>query len=120
MPSIEKDDSRGEPQAVATSIDASEEQSNPETTEHAGEVKRQQMDHIAEQGHVESVHDRLVIKPITVQEAMKTPETKAAVDEEWIKKLRQCQVRPKSEVVHQTKEDGKLFMFASLMDSSHL
>ena len=35
LPCIEKDDSRGEPQAVATSIDASEEQSGQEIQAHA-------------------------------------------------------------------------------------
>ena len=39
-PCIEKDDSRGEPQAVATSTDASEEQSDSENTGACGKVVR--------------------------------------------------------------------------------
>ena len=43
-------------QAVATSVDASEEQSDSENTGARGKVKRQQMDHIAEKGCVGSCH----------------------------------------------------------------
>ena len=41
VPCIEKEDSRGKPQAVATSIDASEEQSDSENTGACGKVKGQ-------------------------------------------------------------------------------
>ena len=48
MPCIEKHDSRGGPQAVATSIDASE--SDSENTGACRKVKHQHMDRIAEKG----------------------------------------------------------------------
>ena len=44
-------------------------------------VRRQHMDHIAENGHVGSFHNVLVQKPVSFQEAMKIPEAKAAVDD---------------------------------------
>ena len=52
MPCIEKNDSRGEPQATATSVDASEEQSDSENTGAFWRVKRQHMHHIAGKGYV--------------------------------------------------------------------
>ena len=54
--------------------------------EHAGAcrtVKRQHMDHFAEKTFVESFHYGLVHKPVSIQEAMKIPEAKTAVDKEW-------------------------------------
>ena len=50
--------------------------------EHGGKVKRLHMDHIAEKD-VGSFHCGLVHKPVAFQEALKIPEAKAAVDEEW-------------------------------------
>ena len=51
MPCMEKNDCKREPQAIATSIDASEEQS---------------MDHIAEEVSVGSFHYGVVHKPVSV------------------------------------------------------
>ena len=39
--------------------------------------------HIAEKGYVGSFHYGLVHKPVSLHEAMKIPEAKAAVDKEW-------------------------------------
>ena len=121
MPCIEKDDSVGESQAVATSIDASESDSGACRT-----VKRQHLDHIAEKGYVGSFHYGLVHKPVSVQEAMEIPEAKAAVDKEWCKLIQKIiawdvkKVRSKSEVIHQAKKDGKPVHFANLMDLGHV
>ena len=52
MPYIEKKDSRGEPQAIVTSIEASEQQSDSDDTGACGKVKRQRVDHIAEKRYV--------------------------------------------------------------------
>ena len=71
MPCIEKEDSRGEPEAVANSIDASEEESDAANTGACGKVKRQHMDHIAEKGNVGSFHCGLVHKPVSIHEALK-------------------------------------------------
>ena len=56
MPCIEKEDSRGEAQAVETSIEASEEQSDSEKTGACWKVKWQHMDRIAEERQVGSFH----------------------------------------------------------------
>ena len=77
---------------------------NPENTGACGRVKRQHMDHIAEKDHVGSFHYGLVHMPASIQEAMKIPEAKSAVDKEW-DKLQTIpawdvnKVRPKSEVI---------------------
>ena len=68
----------GELQAIVTSVDASEEQSDSENP--GAKVKRQQMDHIAKEEHVGSCHYGLVHEPVSIQEAMKIPAAKAAVD----------------------------------------
>ena len=112
LPCIEKDDSRGEPQAVATSIDCSEGQSDSENAGVCGKVKRQHTDHIAEEGYVWSFHNGLVHKPDCIQEVMMIPEARAAVDTEWNKSKATPvwdvnKVRPKSEVIRQARKDGK-------------
>ena len=81
LPSIEKDDSRGTLQALVTSIDVSEERLDSENAGACGRVKREHMDHIAEKGYVGSFHCGLAHKPVSMQEATKIPEAKAAVDE---------------------------------------
>ena len=63
MPCIEKDD-----QAIATSIDANEEQSDSENTRTYGKIKRELMDHIAEKKYVGSFHTDLVHKSTSIQE----------------------------------------------------
>ena len=68
--------------------------------------------HRRKKGYVGSFHYGLVHKPVFVQEAMKIPEAKSAVEEEWheldtvpawdVKKA-----RPKSEVIRQAKKEWK-------------
>ena len=76
----------GELQAIVTSVDASEEQSDSENPGACGKVKRQQMDHVAEEGYVGSCHYGQVHEPVSIKEAMKIPAAKAVVDKnmEWI------------------------------------
>ena len=83
MSCIETEDSRWKPQASATSIAASEEQSDSENTGACRKVRRQHMDHIAEKKYVGSFQNGLVHTSGSIQEAMKIPEAKAAVDKEW-------------------------------------
>ena len=52
----------------------------PQNTDHE--------DHIVEQGFNSMSHYFLVHKPIPCPKAMKIPDAKAAVDNEWDKKLR--------------------------------
>ena len=72
-------DSRREPQAIVTKVDASEEQSGSENTGACGKAKRQQMDHIAEK-YVGICHYGSVHELVFIQEALKIPEAKATVD----------------------------------------
>ena len=74
---IEKEDSRGKPEAVANSIDASEEESDSANTGACGKVKRQHMDHLAEKGNVGSFHCGLA----SFYSRSFEDEAKAAVDE---------------------------------------
>ena len=121
MPCIEKHDSGGESQAVATSIDASESDSGACRT-----VKRQHLDHIAEKGYVGSFRDGLEHKPVSVQEAMEIPQAKAAADKEWDELVSKIpawdvkKVRSKSEVICQAKKDKKPVHVANLMDFCHV
>ena len=80
LPCVEKNGSRGEPQAVVTSVDASEEHSDSENTGACGNVKRQHMDRIAEKGCVGSCHYGSAHELVFIQEALKIPEAQAAVD----------------------------------------
>ena len=54
-----------------------------ENTGACGRVKRKHVDHIADIRYVGSLHYGLVHEPVSVQEALKIPEAKAAVDKEW-------------------------------------
>ena len=56
-----------------------------EAKEHAEQVKRKHMDHIAEKRYVGSFHCGLVHKPVSFHEAMKIPEARAAFDKQWNK-----------------------------------
>ena len=69
LPCIEKEESRGKPQAGATSSDASEEQSDSANTGACGKVQRQHLDYITEIGYVGSCYCGLVHKPVCIQEA---------------------------------------------------
>ena len=79
---MEKGDSLGEPQAGATPIDDNEEETDSEHERACGKVTRQHLEHIAERGYVGSFHCGLGHKPGSIQEAMKIPDAKAAVDKE--------------------------------------
>ena len=70
-------DSRREPQAIVTSVDASEEQSDSENTGACGKAKRPQMDHIVEKGYVGSCHYGSIHELVFIQEALKIPEAKS-------------------------------------------
>ena len=78
-------------------------------------MKRQHVDRIAEKrvcGKISLIC--LVHKPVSIQEAMKIPEAKAAVDKEWMKVKTipawdVKKVRPILEVIRQAKKDGKKF-----------
>ena len=85
LPCIETNDSRGEPQAFVSSVDAREEPSHAQHAGACGKGERQHMDHIAEKGHVGSFQNGLVHEPVSHQEAMKIPEANAAVDKQWDK-----------------------------------
>ena len=80
MPCVVREDCRGKPQTCTNATDASKEQSDSENTVTCGMVKRKHMDHIAEKGFVGSFDDGLVHKPVSLPEAMKILEAKAAVD----------------------------------------
>ena len=67
MPCSEKNDSRGEPQAIVTSVDATGEQSDSENIGACGKVKRQQMDHIAEKGYLGSCRCGSIHGPVVIQ-----------------------------------------------------
>ena len=76
-------------------------------------------------GSTGSFHYGLVHKLVSIQEALKIPDAKAAVDKQW-EKLKNIpawdvkKVRSKSEVVRQAKIEGKPVHFANLMDLCHL
>ena len=115
LPCCEKDDRRGKPQAV--------ELSDPENTGARRSVKRQHTDHIAE--YLGSLHYSLGHNPVSVQEAVKIPDAKAAVDKEWnqfktIPALDVKKVRPKFEVIRQARKDWKPVRFANLLDLCHM
>ena len=83
------------------------------------------MDHIAEKEYVGSFHYGLVHTPVSIQETMKIPEARAAVDKAWNKSkailvLDVKNVRPKSEVIRQAKKDGQSVQVARVMDICHL
>ena len=90
-----------------------------------GNVKRKHMDHIAEKGYVVSFHYGLVHKSVSIQEGMKIPDAKAAVDKEW-NKLKNIpawdvkKARSQAEVIIHAKMDGKTVHFANLMDICNL
>ena len=116
---------RGEPQAVATSNDGSEEPSDSENTGACWKVKWQHMDHIAEKLYAGCFHNGLVHKPVSIQEAMKIPKAKVVVNKEWNKFMTipawdVKKARRKSEVSRQAKKDGRRVHFTNLMDFCHL
>ena len=72
-----------------------------------------------------SFHCALAHKSVSIREALKIPEGKAAVDKEWENsiKIPACDIkkaRSKSEVVRQAKKDGKTVHCANLMNLCHL
>ena len=81
-------------------------------------------DRIAGTGFTSMTHYNLVRKFIHMSQAMKIPDVKAAVDEEW-KKLETTQhgnwkVKSKKEVILEAQGDNKKVHFATLMDICHL
>ena len=82
-------------------------------------------DHFAGKGNNSLQHYNLAHKFIPMPQAMKIPAAKAAVDKEW-EKLEKIpvwdliKVRNKSEVIHESRKEGRKVLFASLMDICHL
>ena len=82
-------------------------------------------DHIAGKGDSSLQHYNLVHKIIPMNQPMKIPAAKAAVDKEW-EKLEKIptwnitQVRNKSEVIDEARTKGEKVHCASLMDICHL
>ena len=82
-------------------------------------------DHITGKGYNSLQHIYLVHKFISMPQAMKIPEPKAAVDKEW-EKLEKIpawnltKVRNKSDVIDEARTEGRKVHFASLMDLCHL
>ena len=83
MSCIKKDDSRGKPQAVATSVDASEEQTSFRKYRSIRKSEAATYVPHRRKRYVGSVHYGLVQKPVCIQEALKIPEATAAVDKAW-------------------------------------
>ena len=79
-------------------------------------------DHIAGKGINSLNHDNFVHKIISVPQAMKILEAKAAVErkKEKLEKIPRAQVRNKKDVIDEARKEGKTVHFASLMDLCHL
>ena len=82
-------------------------------------------DRIAGKGSTSMIHYNLVHKFIPVPQAMKIPDSQAAVDKEW-KKLETIpawqleKVKSKKEVILEAQRDKKKVHFTTLMDICHL
>ena len=90
-----------------------------------GAPYRYHEDHIAAKGLNSLSHYNLVHKFIPMPQALKIPDAKAAVDNEWVKleKIAAWQltkVRNKKQVIDEARKKGNKFNFASLMDLCHL
>ena len=98
-------------QAIVTSIDASEEPSDSENKGAHGKVKRQHMDHIAENGYVGRLHCGLVHKPVFYSgscEDTRSQSQRRKMEQIPDNSQRDVKkVRPKPEVVRQAKKGGK-------------
>ena len=71
--------------------------------------------------YVGSFHDGLVHEPVSIEEAMKIPEAKAAVDKEWSKfKTIPSETKVRKKSHRQAKKDGRAVHFANGMDRCHL
>ena len=93
----------GELQAIVTSVDASEEQSESENPGACGKVKRQQMDHIAEEGYVGSCHCGLVHEPVSIKRSCEDTSGKRRSGQKHGTNWTQFQ----PDVIRQAKKDGK-------------
>ena len=88
-------------------------------------TKRIHEEHIAGKGQNSVLHYNLVHKFISMPQAMKIPDAKAAVDKEW-KKLETIpawdvkKVKSKKEVIKEAQKNNTKVHFASLMDLCHL
>ena len=81
-----------------------------ESTGACANVKLQHVDHVDETGHVGRFHFGLVQKPVPIQEAVKIPESQAAVGQEWQILSRQSSVGCKESEIkvrsHPSDEEG--------------
>ena len=82
-------------------------------------------DDIAEKGFHSLCHFNLVHKFISVPQAMKIPDTKAAVDKEWEKleillSWQMTKVKSKREVIKEAQKEGRTVHFATRKDMCHL
>ena len=90
-----------------------------------GSLNKNHEDHIAEKSMNSLSRYNLVHKFIPMLEAIKIPDAKAAVEEEW-EKLEQIlawqltKVKNKSEVIAEARNKGHAVHFVSLLDLCHL
>ena len=88
-------------------------------------LPRNHEDHIAEKGLSSLSHHNLLHTFIPLLQAMKIPDAKAAVDEEW-EKLETIpawsldKAKSKKEVILEARRDKQIVHFATLMDICHL
>ena len=105
----------------ACAVDADE--STRPRREGAGHKPHQ--DHISAKGTNSMTHYSLLHKFIPVPQALKIPDAKATVENEWgkLKKSRHGSWRKsenKKEVIAEARKEGRKVHFASLMDACHL
>ena len=86
---------------------------------------RSHEDHMAERGFISMSHYNLVHKIIPMPRAMKIPDAKGAVDEEWetLKKLpawRLNEVKSRKKIILEAQKEKKNVHFARLTDMCHL
>ena len=87
--------------------------------------RRLHQDHTAPKGHASMNQFALVHTPIQIGKAMRIPEAKKAVDDEWnaheVKKTWNInKVRPKAEVIAEAEKKNMSVHFGRLMDLCHL
>ena len=78
-------------------------------------MKRGQEDHFSQRGYNSITHHNLVHKPTLIPQAMKIPDAKAAIDEEWDKSKKlpawqEAKVKSNKEFFEQTHEEKILFI----------
>ena len=90
-----------------------------------GTLHEDHEDHITGKGINSLNHYNLVHKFIPIPQAMKTPDAKAAVDQEWekLKKISAwhlTKVRNTKDVMDEARKESKTVHFASLTEICHL